>query len=596
MKRRANWKAFAGVLLAASIAAPVSGQEYATEETMRAQRLTLERLQRVAPAMEARWDANRGTIFLRGNLSPPGDGVPRARALDFLTDNDIPFVLDRPEADLRFEETTTDDLGWHHVTFTQAYRGIPVWSKQVKVHINPANEVVAVNGQYMPLDVPLVMEIAVTGEQALDAALTHAEGRAREVPAAGPELVIFERRNEFFVAWTMTLRGQTFDGGEALWVYFVDANSGGVIFRFNNLQTDATIGTGLDCKNGDLSLNVFFDTDSGVFQLRDVTRTDGDGGEIHTLDGDNALSTDDDGIWDDTTTSPRTESQQPEASVHFWLGRSYDLLLDLTGRESYDDAGSNVIAKTHVEVGGSANNASWNGVDLELKFGDGDGDESTYFGCANDVVAHEFMHAVTQFTANLVYADESGAMNEAYSDIFGAMVDAGDWLHAEDKVVPPLLPTDRYRDMQDPTKGGLYDPDDGVSELVDKGVPQPDHYNDRFTGDENNGGVHINSGIVNKAFYLIADGFEVDTASGYACNLGIGRNRAWAAFYHALENFLTPGASFFELEATLVTASGAVFPHRAFIPALVDDVFAAVGVSGSAGGVVCPQPSIWLLH
>lgn len=189
------------------------------------------------------------------------------------------------------------------------------------------------------------------------------------------------------------------------------------------------------------------------------------------------------------------------------------------GRKSIDDFNMNVILNVHFGV--NYGNAFWDGD--EMTFGDGDGDIFTSFAQSLDVVAHELAHGVTQFTANLDYYSQSGALNEHFSDVFGTAItqdalkqkpDKADWLIGNE-IMGPTLKGEALRSMKAP--GCAYDND-----LMGKD-PQPAHMNDYYHGPADNRGVHINSGILNKAFYIVATD-------------QVGTQKAARIWYHALQN------------------------------------------------------------
>ncbi|HET8735538.1 MAG TPA: M4 family metallopeptidase, partial [Pricia sp.] len=137
----------------------------------------------------------------------------------------------------------------------------------------------------------------------------------------------------------------------------------------------------------------------------------------------------------------------------------------------------------------------WDGD--EMTYGDGDGKQFTDFASAIDVVAHELVHGVTQFLANLEYRSQSGALNEHFSDVFGTIIkqkylkqdiSKADWLIG-DTVVTKEFPGVALRSMKAPGTANDFD-------------VQPDHMDNYYSGTSDNQGVHINSGIPNKAFYL----------------------------------------------------------------------------------------------
>jgi Zn-dependent metalloprotease len=187
-------------------------------------------------------------------------------------------------------------------------------------------------------------------------------------------------------------------------------------------------------------------------------------------------------------------------------GDTYDLYQQVYGRDSID--GANMRLDSTVHYGQSYDNAFWNGQ--QMVYGDGDEDlpeaERLFnrFTKSLDVIGHELTHGVTQFTANLVYRDQSGALNEHFSDVFGSLVkqwkldqtaDQADWLIGAD-LLTDNVNGDAIRSMKAP--GTAYD------DPVLGRDPQPGHMDDYVSTTQDNGGVHINSGIPNRAFYTVS--------------------------------------------------------------------------------------------
>lgn len=202
----------------------------------------------------------------------------------------------------------------------------------------------------------------------------------------------------------------------------------------------------------------------------------------------------------------RGESDKPgkDASVNrafAGLGATFELYLKVYQRHSIDGRGLPLDATVH--YGQEYNNAFWDGE--RMVFGDGDGDLFLDFTIPVDVIGHELTHGVTQYTANLDYFGQSGALNESMSDVFGSLIkqyalgqsaDQADWLIGAGLLAEDVQ-GEALRSMKAP--GTAYDDD-----VLGKD-PQPatmDHY---VRTSKDNGGVHINSGIPNYAFYLVAD-------------------------------------------------------------------------------------------
>jgi Zn-dependent metalloprotease len=177
------------------------------------------------------------------------------------------------------------------------------------------------------------------------------------------------------------------------------------------------------------------------------------------------------------------------------FGYTFDLYWNVFHRNSIDDQGEPIVGLVH--FGHDYDNAFWDG-NGHMFFGDGDGQLLTDTTKGIDVIGHELTHGVTQNEANLVYSAQSGALNESISDVFGSLVkqyhlqqtaDKADWLIGADIVGPKLAPA--LRSMSDPGHANPYD-------------NQPADMDGYVQTQSDNGGVHTNSGIPNRAFYVVA--------------------------------------------------------------------------------------------
>ncbi|AJD32022.1 M4 family metallopeptidase [Clostridium sporogenes] len=174
------------------------------------------------------------------------------------------------------------------------------------------------------------------------------------------------------------------------------------------------------------------------------------------------------------------------------LSKTYDYYKNKFNRNSIDNKGMNVEGFIH--AGKNFNNAFWRDDLGSMFFGDGDGRVFSPLSKSLDIVGHELSHGVTSKESKLKYENESGALNESFSDIMGVAIDGKNFEIGEE-CYTPNIPGDTMRDMKDPSRGD-----------------QPAHMKDfkYLPNDEDNdwGGVHTNSGIINHAAYLIADGME----------------------------------------------------------------------------------------
>lgn len=216
-----------------------------------------------------------------------------------------------------------------------------------------------------------------------------------------------------------------------------------------------------------------------------------------------------------------------------YLGITYDFFWRVFQRHSLDAKGLPLTGSVHYGI--EYQNAFWNGE--QMVFGDGDGDIFNRFTIALDVVAHELTHGVTETEANLIYFEQAGALNESLSDVFGSLVKQfhlqqtaaqADWIIGAGLLTENIAGRG-LRSMSAP--GSAYD-----DPLLGKD-PQPDHMREFVRTREDNGGVHLNSGIPNRAFYLAATalgGYAWEKA-GYIwyatlCDHRLKQNADFAAF------------------------------------------------------------------
>jgi len=243
------------------------------------------------------------------------------------------------------------------------------------------------------------------------------------------------------------------------------------------------------------------------------------------------------------------------------VAATLEMYAEVYGRDSYDDAGATVVSTVHYQR--DYDNAFWNGE--QLVFGDGDGKTFDRFTKPVDVLGHELTHAVTERTAGLVYEGQSGALNESLSDVFGSCLKqrllgqdavAADWLVGAGLFLPGVKGR-ALRDMAHP--GTAYD-----DPVLGKD-PQPGHMDDYVDTTDDHGGVHINSGIPNRAFQLAAVAVGGSSAEG--------AGRIW---YAALTGGLSSRADFAGFSAATVAAAG---PHAN----AVEEAWHTVGVTPQTG-------------
>ena len=451
--------------------------------------------------VEITWNPLTGTpSFIRGRIPLSAIGLDRrvkssTIAFTFIERYASLFGVKRAPSELQVVQDKTDALGMRHITLQQVYRGIEVYGGSIKVHLSAdGREVMALSNYFVPgIQVPDTQP-RISADQALAAAR---KAMPNGVLLSGPKLVIYPGQGEkpgasAKLAWLVELRD---DAIPARNVYVIDAIGGNIIDVLDRLYLGRNRET--------------YDADHG-----------------YSLPG----------------TLARSEGEEPTGdrdvdNAHDFAGATYDYFWNTHGRDSYDDQGATLISTAN--YGRSYQNAYWNGE--QTVYGD-------YFP-VKDIVAHEWTHAVTEHSANLEYRWQSGALNESFSDIFGAMVDRDDWLMGED--LPPHILGGReaIRDLSNPPRFG-----------------QPDHTDDWVETCSDNEGVHTNSGITNKAYYNIAT--------------AIGKDKAERIFYRALTVYLDTKSSLEDARAAALQSAQDLYGADSTEYNAVRDGFNAVGLDG----------------
>ena len=297
----------------------------------------------------------------------------------------------------------------------------------------------------------------------------------------------------------------------------LDPQTGRLFYQVQSIRSDARPVRWIDATTGDL-INAYDAVAEGEGigvkgDRKTVDTTKTPAGDYRLLAKDNRQSTydamntgrttplqvkpmtDADDVWDLLgNTSP---AQPAGVDAHYYAGVVDDFYGDTFGRNSIDDQGMKIISVVHYGQGYC--NAFWNGS--YMTYGDGNGGSCKSLSGGLDVDGHELTHGVTEYTSGLIYENESGALNEAFSDMMGNTIEfyaaehnldpaaQPDFLIGEDVINQAGDPTPGFRNMGDPMQDG-----------------DPSHLSQKYTGAEDNGGVHTNSGIANHAYYLTVNG------------------------------------------------------------------------------------------
>ncbi|OPD38132.1 peptidase M4 [Clostridium botulinum] len=240
------------------------------------------------------------------------------------------------------------------------------------------------------------------------------------------------------------------------------------------------------------------------------------------------------------------------------LSKTYDYYKNKFNRNSIDNNGMNVEGFIHTGV--KYNNAFWRDDLGSMFFGDGDGVRFSSFASALDVVGHEVSHGITSKESKLKYEKESGALNESFSDIMGVAIEGKNFQIGED-CYTPNIPGDALRDMEDPSKGN-----------------QPAHMKDfkNLPNDKDNdwGGVHTNSGIINHAAYLIAVGMEKSGESN-------GKDIMANLFYKANCHYWDETTDFAKCRNDVVQVAKDIYGENSKYVKIVENAFDQVGITAT---------------
>jgi Zn-dependent metalloprotease len=464
-----------------------------------------------------------------------------------------------------------------HTRVQQRFRGIPVLGGEAIAHMNADGSDFAETDNLIA-DINVSTTPLLTPAAGIDAAV--ADYGCRTCLTAAPTADLWIVRDDAGVdhlTYRVQLTRMDGTSNTALPVRFIDAQGGQVVLSYDNLQT----GTGNSLYSGNVSFGSSFNASLG-FVMENLTRRVGTFDIMNATGGSLSRITDSDDVWN----GPR----HPGAIDAHWGGERFlDYLQSVHGRNGIDGAGGPFFANAHngsgglitliVHFGNLYNNAFWDPNAKVMVFGDGDG--GTFSSLTTlDITGHEMMHGVTQFTAGLTYQGESGALNESWSDVFGAMLErnvkgesANTWKLAEDAYTPGTV-GDALRYMDNPhlasNKGFTADDD-------------PDHYSERYTGTADNGGVHINAGISNNAFYLLAHGGSHRLGGSMT---GIGADAAAQIWYTALTSYMTSSTDF--AGARTATMNAATALYGAATAQKVQQAWCLVGV-GACPTVVTVQ-------
>jgi Zn-dependent metalloprotease len=469
------------------------------------------------------------------------------------------------QASFTIKRRWTDELGKTHTHFKQTINGIPVYGTDVITHADaPANGVLrfndaaniyAVSGQpAIAADVDARQSRQSLRSTSFD--LKHVLANAALIGdiASKPALayVYLPQSSDTKLAWKVDVKYDSANGFEHDIVFF-DASNGVELVRHPQVNYYKNI---------------------KVYDMKNHTENSS------YAPGDFACSN-----WSGDYCKDESAQRALDGA-----SAVYDYFKDVHKRIGANNSDLKVVASVH--TGSQLNNASWDRVNNRMFFGDGDGIMFRDLTYSFDVIAHEFTHGVIQYTAGLTGYGESGALNEAMADIFAVSAKAWqrrsaspNWQIGVDTYTPGTA-NDALRYMDNPTK-------DGESR---------DWYPDRYIGNEDRGGIHRNSGIVNLAYQLLVNGGFHPRAKSDGYVPFILLDNAQKVFYRALSTYFTQSTNFEQARSATLLATRDLFPGETHMHWAIEMAWCTVGVGTCPGSMdqinvrtnSAPYPNAWL--
>ncbi|MEW6362691.1 MAG: M4 family metallopeptidase [Pyrinomonadaceae bacterium] len=485
-------------------------------------------------------------------------------------------------AEYKVRDVVIDELKMAHTKFQQVIGGVPVWEGEAIVHLKS-------DGSLSLITDSLKEGIAVdttpnlSADDALEIARRTNRGPRLMTDPAIIELYIFRGEDRDHLAYRVEMPRIDGSPNTSAPVVFIDAHTGQRIFSYDNLRT----GTGSSLYSGTITIDT--SVSGSTYYMEDLTRRMGTfnmnntGNTTTGSGGTQSRFTGTDDVWNAT-------AERAGVDAHYGAAMTFDFYKNVLGRNGIDGnygpgttaAGANSgisLVTSRVHFGSNYNNAFW--YQNKMTYGDGNG--TTFSPLVTlDIAGHEMTHGVTEYTANLTYSGESGALNESMSDVMGSMVETyarggtvtSDTWKIGEQAYTPNTAGDALRYMDNPhlASNGGYTADD-----------DPDHYSERYTGTADNGGVHINSGIGNKAFYLAVAG-GTHHLSGVTVT-GIGPTDATRIWYRALTVYMTSSTNFAGARTAMLNAATDLFGSASQQYTTIATTWCAVGVGS------CPNPN-----
>jgi bacillolysin len=475
---------------------------------------------------------------VNGKLGKVAGATVEERALNALDKVKADFGFDKAQGKFKAKASHKDENGVTHTKLDQTINGIKVAGHEMIVHEN-AGDVQGVTGDFAALT-PDTATAALDSAAAIAAAVKSTGFSGDLSREATAELNYVAQGDKAVLAYNVNVAYADSDA-PANWEIQVSATDGSIVSSLNKLAGDGAYTASAKGVKGDTkTINTYYYTSYGNYYMEDHTKSGltSKGSDIETYDWRNGTST-----YYDIASSNNTWNNPAAVDAHYYAGQVYNYYNGL-GRNSIDGNGMQIISTVHYSS--RYNNAYWDGS--KMTYGDGDGVQFIPLSGAYDVVGHEMTHGVTERTSNLTYSNQSGALNESWSDAQGAVMDSGDWDMGED-VYTPGTAGDALRSLSNPKLYG-----------------QPDNMSGYVNTSSDNGGVHTNSGIPNKAFYNFATAIGSRTIAG----------KIW---YTASRDYMTASTNFSGARAATLNATAALYGSTSSYYTALKTAWTNVGVN-----------------
>lgn len=504
-------------------------------------------------------------------------------SFDFLSSVKADLKITEPKNEFEVVEERTDEQGIKRVRLQQKFKNIPIYGGELGLHSNKSGVIEFMMGKVFPTPKISVKPkfneveaIKFTYQDLGKVAIVQKSGLVSKFLEMDPdkgELMIYKQNDTEKLVYHLTVRPNMLER----WVYFVDANTGEVLDKYNHTCTlDGVItASSRDLNNVQRTFGayqigqnyVMIDTGKKMFNGSQSSLPDSPVGAILTIDARNGkVDNEDLDLYHVVSDNP-TRWDATAVSAHTNASISYDYFQNekTFNRKSLNGDGGNIISVINItdEDGKGFDNAFWNGI--YMGYGNG-GKAFKPLAGSLDVAGHEMTHGVIENTAKLEYRNQSGALNESFADIFGVMIDRDNWTLGESVVNKSVFPSGALRSLQNPNQGGKNDP--GYQPMF-----MSQYQVLRDTPEQDNGGVHINSGIPNHAYYLFATGS------------GMNKEKAEKIYYQALTKYLGRTSKFLDLRLAVIQSAKDLYGDGTEVAA-ARSAFDRVGIveSGSSGG------------